>query len=299
MKSYFFLCLLLINSVFVIAQDSVTTVILVRHAEKVQDGSANPDLTKAGELRAIELAYMLRAEAIAGVFSTDYTRTIKTAAPTATFHELPILKYAHKSQDVFADNLLAKYRGQKVLVVGHSNSVPELISILTGKPIDNIEHHVYNDLFVVTLVNKGEGTLLHLKFGEMSVPPLRVNTTQDRVGVQGYDVVAYHKEGKAVKGNKYISTTYEGVTYYFSSQKYLIIFSEQPTAYLPKYGGWCAYGFVNNENTQHEVNPELFKVIDNELYLFRNATDLEQWNAQSDKKNIKKATENWKRLNLE
>lgn len=86
MKSYFFLCLLLINSVFVIAQDSVTTVILVRHAEKVQDGSANPDLTKAGELRAIELAYMLRAEAIAGVFSTDYTRTIKTAAPTATFH---------------------------------------------------------------------------------------------------------------------------------------------------------------------------------------------------------------------
>jgi hypothetical protein len=47
------------------------------------------------------------------------------------------------------------------------------------------------------------------------------------------------------------------------------------------------------------VNPELFKVIDNELYLFRNATDLEQWNAQSDKKNIKKATENWKRLNLE
>ncbi len=300
MKSYFILLLLLINSCLVMAQDSVTTIVLVRHAEKVENGTKNPTLTKEGAVRSIQLAYMLRADSIAGVFSTNYERTIKTAEPTANFHELPVKKYSPEDHEAFIDNLLMQYRGKKVLVVGHSNTVPKILEILTGKSFDNIEHYMYNDLFVVTTVNKREGQLLHLKYGQMSEPPVLYNVDEDNIGVQGYDVVAYFKENKAVKGNKYISTTYDGVTYYFSSQKYLEAFVKNPMAYMPQYGGWCAYGFsmlaTDGEVGKYEVNPEVFKVVYGSLYLFKSEADLKYWNSKSDYKNVKKADINWEKL---
>lgn len=300
MKSYFILLLLFINSVVVVAQDSVTTIVLVRHAEKVADGTPNPTLTKEGVIRSIQLAYMLRADSIAGVFSTNYERTIKTAEPTANFHELPVKKYSPKNHEVFIDNLLMQYRGKKVLVVGHSNTVPKMLEILTGKSFEDIEHYMYNDLFVVTVVNKGEGQLLHLKYGKMSERPVLYNVDDDNIGVQGYDVVAYFKENQAIKGNKYISTTYDGVTYYFSSQKYLEVFTKNPIAYLPQYGGWCAYGVLTSPEkgkvTQNDINPEVFKVVYGSLYLFNSEAELEYWNSNSDYKNVKTADSIWKKL---
>ncbi|MFK7948186.1 MAG: YHS domain-containing (seleno)protein [Saprospiraceae bacterium] len=303
MKSYFILLLLLINSFIVVAQDSVTTIILVRHAEKVQDGTKNPTLTKDGILRSIQLAYMLRADSIAGVFSTNYERTIKTAEPTANFHDLPVLKYSPRNHEVFINNLLMQYRGKKVLVVGHSNTIPNIVQILTGKPQWQIKDYIYNDLFVVTVVNKGEGQLLHLKYGKMSEVPVISNVDSDNIGVKGYDVVAYFKDKKAIEGNKYISTTHKGVTYYFSSQKYLEVFQKNPEKYIPQFGGWCAYGFsmlaTNGKTGKYDIDPESFKVIDGKLYLFykvENYDALEYWNEYSDSKNLKKANTTWKML---
>lgn len=303
MKSCFILFLLLINSFFVTAQDSVTTIILVRHAEKAHDGSKNPTLTKEGVLRSIQLAYMLRADSIAGVFSTNYERTIKTAEPTANFHELPVRKYSPRNHNAFIDNLLMQYRGKKVLVVGHSNTVPNMLHILTGEHFWQIKEYIYNDFFVVTIVNKGEGNLLHLKYGAMSEAPIPFNVDDNNIGVKGYDVVAYFKENKATKGNKYISTTHRGVTYYFSSQKHLELFVKKPEKYLPEYGGWCAYGLsmlaTNGKVGKYDIDPKSFKIVDGRLYLFYNEKNydaLEYWNENSDSENLKKADVTWKML---
>lgn len=303
MKIYFTLFLLLFNSFVVLSQDSVTTIILVRHAEKVENGKRNPTLTKEGVIRTIQLAYMLREDSIAGVFSTNYERTIKTAEPTANFHELPIQKYSPRNHDIFIDNLLDKYRGKKVLVVGHSNTVPTMIQILTGKPHPQINHYIYNDLFIVTIVNKGEGELLHLKYGAMSEIPIMDNIDENNIGVKGYDVVAYFEERKAIEGNKYISTTHQGVTYYFSSQKYLEIFQRNPQKYVPQYGGWCAYGLsmlaTNERIGKFDIDPTSFKIIDDKLYLFNREDDydaIELWNENSDKANVKKADSSWETI---
>ncbi len=282
--------------------DSMTTIILVRHAEKAADGTNNPTLSKAGLLRSIQLAYMLREDSIAAVFSTDYERTIKTAEPTANFHDLPVKKYMANNQVAFLENILAQYQGKTVLIVGHSNTVPDMLNWLTDKPYWKIEDYVYNDFFVVNVSQQGDGKVLHLKYGAMSEPPMIYNVDENNVGVQGYDVVAYFLENKAVEGNRYISTTYEGVTYYFSSQKYLTIFTENPQKYAPQYGGWCAYGMVNGENDQvgkYPINPFSFKIISGQLYLFgktKTYNGLELWEQENDYKNLKKANMTWEML---
>lgn len=284
-------------------QDSMTTFILVRHAEKVIDGTANPTLTKEGLIRSIQLAYMLRDHSIAAVFSTDYERTLKTAEPTANFHELPVKRYLASNQDFFIDNVMEQYRGKTVLIVGHSNTIPSILNILTGGNYWKIKEYIYNDFFVVNAVRKGEGKLLHLKYGAMSEPPVPYNIDANNIGVQGYDVVSYFLERKAVKGNMYISTTYQGVTYYFSSQKHLTLFTKNPEQYIPQYGGWCAYGMsmleTNGKVGKYSIDPKSFKIVKGKLYLFYDDKDydgLEFWNENSDTENIKRANVTWKIL---
>jgi 2,3-bisphosphoglycerate-dependent phosphoglycerate mutase len=284
--------LLLFTSIF--AQEKatdLTTIIFVRHAEKVEDGSKNPSLTKAGVVRSVQLAYLLRADSIAAVFSTDYERTLMTAKPTANFHEQPIQKYLPSSKVELFDNILAKYKGQTVLVTGHSNTTPKMVNYLCGTDLPSIEHHIYNNLYVVTFSEIGQGKLLKLKYGQLSEKPITANVDENRIGVQGYDVVSYFVENKDIIGNPYISTTHEGVTYYFSTQKHLELFVKNPEKYLPQFGGYCAYNLVTNSKT--DINPEVFRIINNKLYLFEDKAVCKKFKKSGQEENIKLAAENW------
>jgi len=90
------------------------------------------------------------------------------------------------------------------------------------------------------------------------------------LAIQGYDPVAYFTQKKAVKGKTSIATTFEGVTYYFTSNENKEIFKKNPSGYEPQYGGWCAYAMgANGEKV--EVDPETFKIVNGKLYLFYNA----------------------------
>ena len=120
---------------------------------------------------------------------------------------------------------------------------------------------------------------------------------EKKVAIQGYDPVAYFKQKKAVKGKKELSSSFEGVIYYFSSQANKDAFTKSPSSYEPQYGGWCAYAIgANNEKV--EVDPETFKIIEGKLYLFYNAyfnNTLKSWN--KDETNLKKkADANWAKI---
>jgi YHS domain-containing protein len=119
----------------------------------------------------------------------------------------------------------------------------------------------------------------------------------NKVAVQGYDPVAYFKQGKAIKGKKEFAASYEGVTYYFSSAANKETFSKNPAAFEPQYGGWCAYAMgANGEKV--EVNPETFKIVDGKLYLFYNAyfnNTLKSWNKEESTLKAK-ADMNWKKF---
>jgi YHS domain-containing protein len=120
---------------------------------------------------------------------------------------------------------------------------------------------------------------------------------ENKIAIQGYDPVAYFKQGKAIKGKKEITTSYEGVIYQFSSVSNKEIFSKKPASFEPQYGGWCAYA-MGSAGEKVEINPETFKIIDGKLYLFYNAffnNTLKSWN--KDEASLKaKADSNWKKI---
>jgi broad specificity phosphatase PhoE len=132
------------------AQD---TVFLVRHAERA-DGlpgatpSADPSLSDVGRARAASLATLLKDADIRAIFVTEFKRTQETAAPLA--ESLKITPTTAVSKDPAALVEQLKKIGGNVLVVGHSNTVPEIIKALGAGPPVTIGDNDFDNLFIVT-----------------------------------------------------------------------------------------------------------------------------------------------------
>ncbi|MFZ9387526.1 MAG: SixA phosphatase family protein [Chitinophagaceae bacterium] len=151
------------------------TIYIVRHAEKqpVKAGASameagNPPLSEAGEARAAVLRDLLKGKHIARVFSTNYTRTIRTAEPLREWDPgLVIEIYSSKkdSLDVFVEKLKSIRKGN-VLVVGHSNTIGEITNRLCGRNVvpASLAETQYDNLYEVR--RKGIRYLFHgKKFG--------------------------------------------------------------------------------------------------------------------------------------
>jgi probable phosphoglycerate mutase len=139
-------------------------VFLVRHAEKTDDGK-DPELSEEGKKRTEVLAEMLRSANIRHVHSTDFIRTRETAAPIAKAAGLEIEKYDPKDLAGFAKKL--RETGGRHLVVGHSNTTPELTKLLggdAGTAID--EKGEYDRLYIVTVGKDGTVNSVLLRFGK-------------------------------------------------------------------------------------------------------------------------------------
>jgi broad specificity phosphatase PhoE len=132
-------------------------VILVRHADRVGE---NPDLSPAGRQRAETLAAMLAEGGIDAIFTSDAKRTKDTAKPLAAKLQLtPVV------QDASATVAAAQVRaaGEIVLVVGHSDTVPELIAALDGPDVE-IGPSEFNRMFIAE-VQPTATHLLSLRYG--------------------------------------------------------------------------------------------------------------------------------------
>ncbi|PHN08072.1 phosphoglycerate mutase family protein [Flavilitoribacter nigricans] len=129
-----------------------TTIILVRHAEKADDGTSNPGLTPLGQARAQRLAAMLAPTGVNAVYSTPYQRTRLTGLPLAELETLQVTEYDPRDQN-FPQQLLAEHVGETVLVVGHSNTIPMLVNALTGTTrYEQLDEMEYDKLFVVNVI---------------------------------------------------------------------------------------------------------------------------------------------------
>jgi YHS domain-containing protein len=124
-----------------------------------------------------------------------------------------------------------------------------------------------------------------------------LNVDDRKLAVDGYDVVAYFKEKKAVEGKSSFTVDHEGVKYRFASQTNKDLFVKSPTSYKPEYGGWCAYA-MGAKAEKVEVDPETFKIIDGKLYLFYNRffnNTLDTWNKNESELKAN-ADKNWNKL---
>lgn len=149
------------NVAFAQQSETATTLFLVRHAEKADQTDASP-LTGRGKSRAAKLAETLRDANVQAVYSTAYVRTRETARPLAEKHGLTVQPYEAKDEG-FAKILLKAHEGQRVLVVGHSNTIPKLVNALAGTNLSNLNDAEYDALFVVTVPRRGPPTVLTLR----------------------------------------------------------------------------------------------------------------------------------------
>ena len=158
--------LLLIFSSSAWAQtDQETTIILIRHAEKV-DNSRDPELNDKGKERALALLDLLQNTQIDAIYSTNYIRTKDTVQPLADHTSLDIDLYDPRSQD-FIRKIYRDHIGETVVVSGHSNTTPAALNVITGsKKYPNMDHDEYSSLFIASISKWGSARIIKLKYGE-------------------------------------------------------------------------------------------------------------------------------------
>ena len=128
----------------------------IRHAEKVEDGTADPDLSPVGYQRAQSFAELLRDKAITHIFSTSFRRTMKSAEPIAAQHNLPIEQYDGGNLPGLVEKLKS-LRGT-IVVMGHSNTTTRVVNLLTGSDLEDLDERTYDRIYVVSKDESGEAS---------------------------------------------------------------------------------------------------------------------------------------------
>ena len=145
-----------------------TTVIVIRHAEK-QSVEPDPALSEAGEARAELLVRMFGAIRGAGRLDAIYTspalRNRQTVAPLgARLGIAPIVAPADDPK-ALARRALRDNSGKCVLIVGHTNTVPELVAALSGRDdIPKMDEHDFSTMYIVTVPRIGRANVLRLSY---------------------------------------------------------------------------------------------------------------------------------------
>lgn len=164
MKKLLLTTLLLTFVIIVFAQDQ-TTFILVRHAEKADDGTRNPPLNEDGKARSVNLAEMLANQEITALYSTPFKRTQETLQPLADMKGLEVQDYDPYAKGEWLSSLAEKHSGGTVVISGHSNTIPALANALLGtETFSQFDESDYANLIIVVTKEVGKGTLVRLKF---------------------------------------------------------------------------------------------------------------------------------------
>lgn len=159
-------CFLFTSYSFVQAQEhSLTTLILVRHAEKAVDGTKDPELSEQGKQRAVRLAEMLVNQPIAAIYTTNFKRTRLTALPLSEKLKLPIQSYEPLKEEEIK-RMIQEHRGKTIVVVGHSNTTPWVANVCIGENrYADFEDSNYGTVLIVTVEEKGKNaTALRIQY---------------------------------------------------------------------------------------------------------------------------------------
>lgn len=139
-------------------------IVVVRHAEKDVSGDRDDrGLSAAGIARAQRIAQRLQTADVQAVYATGYRRTRDTAAPTAQAHGLTVTGYAANEPADAVATRLRKAQGS-VLVVGHSNTVPAIVSALCQCAVAPIDEARFDDWYELRIDAAGAVRLQHARY---------------------------------------------------------------------------------------------------------------------------------------
>ena len=151
--------------------EKIAVVYLVRHAEKLTGAryGNNPPLTNSGQARAEDLADHLADAGIDIIIVTQYQRTQQTAQPLADALDIEPLVFDAIDTEAIASYIEEEAIGKTVLVVGHSNTVPNIISDLGAEPpLANIPEDDFDNLFVLMTSGNGQAAAGKTTYGDVS-----------------------------------------------------------------------------------------------------------------------------------
>ncbi|WAC41817.1 SixA phosphatase family protein [Pedobacter sp. SL55] len=154
MKKLLLLFVLALSLQQVLYAQKTLKVWVVRHAEKdaLDPQDKDPDLSADGAKRAEALMKRLKGQKIDSIFVTDYKRTKLTGFPLADRIGISLKTYEPSKASELSANLKANAGGKKILIVGHSNTVLELIEAFGGKrPVAKLSDDDYDYIFELTI----------------------------------------------------------------------------------------------------------------------------------------------------
>ncbi len=129
---------------------------------------------------------------------------------------------------------------------------------------------------------------------EQASPNVAVSVDANGIAANGYDVVAFFTEGKALEGDPAITAQHRDATYLFSAEKTREMFLTEPSAFTPQFGGFDAYGVRVGRKLVVSTPPE-WQVTDEKLLLFIDKGTKALWNEAPDA-NYDVAREIWTKI---
>lgn len=158
--------LALASAAWAVHAASTTLVVVTRHAEKADAGD-DPPLSLDGLARAERLGSTFgsaRGGAVDAIFVTDRRRTSDTARPLATRLGVPVITLPAAELDGLCRRILDEYRGKRVLVIAHSNTVPEIVKRLAaGGDYPAIAENEYGTAYVVAVPRWSRPSVLRMQ----------------------------------------------------------------------------------------------------------------------------------------
>jgi broad specificity phosphatase PhoE len=146
----------------VTAANAAPVIFIVRHAEKASTGGNDPDLSPQGQKRADALAHILKDSQATFVFVTEFKRTQETAAPTARAARVKPMVIPANDTGALVEKLRAL--NGNALVVGHGNTIPDLLKALGITTPVSIPDDDYTEVFAVLMGNPPQMLRLHYPF---------------------------------------------------------------------------------------------------------------------------------------
>lgn len=157
-------------------QTPVTTILLVRHAERLDDTLDTP-LSEEGRSRAQTLVHVAAEAGVTAIYASEFTRTHQTVQPLAAYLDLPVNHVNADDVEGLVEEVLMQHAGEVVMIAGHSPTVPAIIAQLRGDSAPAPSLTGYDDLFVVTHSSSpdqpgDEVSVVNLQYGNPSGPGL-------------------------------------------------------------------------------------------------------------------------------
>ncbi|MEM7248587.1 MAG: YHS domain-containing (seleno)protein [Acidobacteriota bacterium] len=115
------------------------------------------------------------------------------------------------------------------------------------------------------------------------------------LAIHGYDPVAYFTAGVPMAGSAKHVSVHRGAAYRFVSEAHRLRFEKDPNRYLPRYGGFCAFGV--SVGKKFDGDPRVWEIVDGRLYFNLNPDIKTTW-VKDIPGNVRKANREWKRIRV-